>query len=410
MALQLTNNESVNHVFDLINRAELFGDKKIDMIVCKGTDDESEVWFKGIDIAGVVGYTNPHKSIRDHVREKNKCDLLELYNNKIGVNDSFTLNANQKSTIYINEPGLYQLIMKSKLPIADKFQDWVTDELLPKIRKTGQEKYLQQLCEKDNQLKQLAAENKEKDERLNCLHNIQKELLSYKKRVTRDETVYIVSTANYARQGIFKIGRTKKEMKFRSSSHNTTHVAGDKVVSLREFSVYDCVLVEKNIHAKLQGLLLEGEHEFFMCPYNLLESIVDMIVTNDDGENKTVNQIIDAVYNLKQKSFNHIDWTAGIPTDAFKTEIKLIEDAKEVARFDVTVATAEQKQNFIKGCIEAYRRTIETPNQIAGEIVWKTFQSFIMQRASIPRSNFRATAWRPLLKAEEGEQLKVKWR
>ena len=44
----------------------------------------------------------------------------------------------QKNTIYINESGLYQLIMRSKKPEAKKFQTWVCDEVLPTLRKTGQ--------------------------------------------------------------------------------------------------------------------------------------------------------------------------------------------------------------------------------------------------------------------------------
>ncbi len=66
----------------------------------------------------------------------------------MGVNVAFTPISNQMNTIYINEAGLYQLIMKSKLPIADKFQDWVTGDLLPKIRKIGQ-------CCQDNYLESL---------------------------------------------------------------------------------------------------------------------------------------------------------------------------------------------------------------------------------------------------------------
>ena len=63
------------------------------------------------------------------MRDKNKITLENLYKNSKG-NDSLPLKGNQKNTIYINEPGLYQLIMKSKLKEAEKFQDWITDDLL----------------------------------------------------------------------------------------------------------------------------------------------------------------------------------------------------------------------------------------------------------------------------------------
>ena len=42
--------------------------------------------------------------------------------------------------IIINESGLYSLIISSKLPNAKKFKRWVTSEVLPSIRKTGEYK------------------------------------------------------------------------------------------------------------------------------------------------------------------------------------------------------------------------------------------------------------------------------
>jgi hypothetical protein len=53
------------------------------------------------------------------------------------VNDSFTLSVRQPNTVLLYEPGLYQLIFNSKLPIAEAFQDWVFSVVLPSIRKTG---------------------------------------------------------------------------------------------------------------------------------------------------------------------------------------------------------------------------------------------------------------------------------
>ena len=47
------------------------------------------------------------------------------------------LDANARKTIYINESGLYSLIMRSEKPEAKTFKKWVTSEVLPKIRKTG---------------------------------------------------------------------------------------------------------------------------------------------------------------------------------------------------------------------------------------------------------------------------------
>ena len=42
-----------------------------------------------------------------------------------------------QNTAFINESGLYSLVLSSKLPTAKKFKRWVTSEVLPSIRKNG---------------------------------------------------------------------------------------------------------------------------------------------------------------------------------------------------------------------------------------------------------------------------------
>ena len=85
---------------------------------------DGEPYFVGRDVAIALGYTNPQKSIRDHIDNEDKT-----------VNESFTVNGTQ--AILINESGLYSLIFASKLPSAKRFKRWVTSEVLPMIRKTG---------------------------------------------------------------------------------------------------------------------------------------------------------------------------------------------------------------------------------------------------------------------------------
>ena len=51
--------------------------------------------------------------------------------------ENSTLDANAKKSVYINEPGLYALIMGSKKPEAKAVKKWVCSEVLPSIRKTG---------------------------------------------------------------------------------------------------------------------------------------------------------------------------------------------------------------------------------------------------------------------------------
>ena len=86
---------------------------------------ENEPWFVGKDVAEALGYSNSRKALSDHVHDDDK-----------GVTKCDTLGGKQDLTI-INESGLYSLILSSKLPNAKKFKRWVTNEVLPSIRKHG---------------------------------------------------------------------------------------------------------------------------------------------------------------------------------------------------------------------------------------------------------------------------------
>ncbi len=175
--------------------------------------------------------------------------------------------------------------------------------------------------------------------------------------------------------------------------------------------VNDSVLVERNIHTKLSGLLLEGEKEFFMCPYDLLESIVDLIVNNDDEENEMVNKIIDTVYKLKQTAFNSTDWMQGIPEDMFKETIELKQVDQKLITFDVTSWTDEHKKEFVANCVKEYIKQQDKVDQ-EYQILWKSFQSFLLSQLSIPKSKFKSTEWKePIKKVIQTEkQLTIKWK
>ena len=88
-------------------------------------DEKGEPWFVGKDVARRLGYINPEKALRVHVDDEDK-----------GVNEMGTPGGTQKVT-FINESGLYSLVLASKLPQAKAFKRWVTSEVLPQIRKTG---------------------------------------------------------------------------------------------------------------------------------------------------------------------------------------------------------------------------------------------------------------------------------
>ncbi|OCN04750.1 phage antirepressor [Erysipelotrichaceae bacterium MTC7] len=83
-------------------------------------------YFVGKDVADILGYSNTRKALIDHVDKEDKDDVT--IRDAIGRNQTMTA---------INESGLYSLILSSKMPNAKKFKRWVTNEVLPAIRKHG---------------------------------------------------------------------------------------------------------------------------------------------------------------------------------------------------------------------------------------------------------------------------------
>lgn len=84
---------------------------------------DGEPWFVGKDVAEVLGYSNTKKAINDHVKE----------NHKLG--ERIVTSGQRREVIIIDEAGFYSLVLRSKLPSAEAFQEWVTSEVLPAIRK-----------------------------------------------------------------------------------------------------------------------------------------------------------------------------------------------------------------------------------------------------------------------------------
>ena len=110
---------------------------------------DDDIWFRAKTIAIILRYSNSRKAINDHVDSEDKCTLNELKSKgnesfplkngglKSKGNDSLPLTGNLKNTIYINESGLYSLILRSDMDKAKEFKRWVTKEVLPSITKTG---------------------------------------------------------------------------------------------------------------------------------------------------------------------------------------------------------------------------------------------------------------------------------
>ena len=103
------------------NKIEIFKNEQFGEV--RTILEGEKVLFCAADVAKALGYTNPNKAVNDHCRAITKR--------------STPISGKVQSINFIPEGDVYRLIIRSKLPAAEKFELWVFDEVIPTIRKTG---------------------------------------------------------------------------------------------------------------------------------------------------------------------------------------------------------------------------------------------------------------------------------
>ena len=110
-----------------------------DLMIFEGNQVEvfeynGEVLFNPKDVAKCLDI----KNVNDNISRMNKNQVRKLTNkdiSKVGYSDFRKLHNTGEN--FLTEAGVYKLMFKSHKEAAERFQDWVTDEVLPSIRKTG---------------------------------------------------------------------------------------------------------------------------------------------------------------------------------------------------------------------------------------------------------------------------------
>ena len=91
-----------------------------------------ELFFRANDVAAALGYASEKTAVRDHVSDEYKKKLSKMQGGRFSP-----IENEHPNTIYVTEPGLYELIFSSKLSGAKEFKKWVFSDVLPQIRKEG---------------------------------------------------------------------------------------------------------------------------------------------------------------------------------------------------------------------------------------------------------------------------------
>ena len=254
----------------VIDQTLSFNDKKVRVV---GTFDEP--MFVAKDICDILALKNVTDSLKIIPEKWKKTMILT------------TTNRGEQNTNLINEAGLYKLIMRSNKPIAEKFQEWVCEDVLPSIRKKGDyvlEEYKQKLEEKQKELENKNQKLIEKQEEIKDVKNkLTKEenlVLRLKKSVANHSkkyrfyhsfkemlAVYIISDPSKFNQSELKIGFTE---------NINNRLASDRcmIPNLRlEFLMYCPFAVdfEKIIKIRYREQFTNPNHEWLVEPLEKLK-------------------------------------------------------------------------------------------------------------------------------------------
>jgi prophage antirepressor-like protein len=98
---------------------------------------DGEPWFCGRDLAAALAYKKPQKAFADHVEGKHRCSYKALAALLEGGSVLGHPSGMQPHAIWVSEPGMFSLVLGSRLEAAKAFKDWVCEDVLPSLRRHG---------------------------------------------------------------------------------------------------------------------------------------------------------------------------------------------------------------------------------------------------------------------------------
>jgi prophage antirepressor-like protein len=152
-------------LIDVFNRILKYNNKTIYIAFHSITN---EIYFNANQVCELLGYENYKKALKNNVE---KTDIFKLKN--IVKNYKSLYKNVQGDTKFLNEAGLYSIMLKGKKEASKDIFSWITNEVLPSIRKYGEYRvnhtYKKQIDELNEKLK-------EKQQEIDILkHNLKKQ-------------------------------------------------------------------------------------------------------------------------------------------------------------------------------------------------------------------------------------------
>nr|DAI90238.1 MAG TPA: repressor domain protein [Caudoviricetes sp.] len=178
-----------------MNELQIFNSKEFGQI--RTVPINNQPYFMASDVASALGYSNTRDAVLRHCKGVVK-------------HDTATSQGNIASMSFIPESDIYRLIIKSKLPSAERFEKWLMEEVLPSIRKTGG--YIagqETMSDAELMAKALLVANKQIEERNKQIEEMQPKAVFADAVSTSKTSILIGDLAKMICQNGMKIGQKR---------------------------------------------------------------------------------------------------------------------------------------------------------------------------------------------------------
>nr|WIE95299.1 hypothetical protein [Microctonus hyperodae filamentous virus] len=209
----------------------MFGCVEIAIIV----DVFGDIWFRGVDLARALDLEDPNHAICNVLDEK----YYKSFENLL-LNERYQhIPGMHPKTTFVNEMGAYRFLLRSRMPLATAFFDWICVEILPKTKALQANHVFEDLDERRKQY--------------------------------LEGFIYLATSDKYKKDNIYKIGYAKNINK-RISALNVGRCS-DLLYVHTCCSVKNARLAERTLHLHFKAKIVRGE---FYCLNNVdIEYVYD---------------------------------------------------------------------------------------------------------------------------------------